>query len=143
MNDGAHTERLANFETRRGRKGSSFTRLTGCVIARTAGRSLLGARLADGNGHADSVRCSGGLLSDVHGIRIAGCARGANTVGIFSRWSDLKFIWSAFAEERTGGVRSGGSVGRDELSVVALANRSAARTVEELSQTARGRHGLG
>jgi hypothetical protein len=81
-------------------------------------------------------------LSDVHGIAIAGCARSADTVGVISWRSDLKFIRSALAKKRTDGIRSGGSVGRDELSVVALANRSAARTVVESIHTAHGRHGL-
>jgi hypothetical protein len=142
MSRQANTEWLAIFETRRGRKLSRLTRLTSCVLASSMRGRLLGSRLTDGNGHADIVGCSSGLLSDVHGIAIAGFARGANTVGVISRWSDLKFRWSAYAKRRTDGVRSGGSVGRDELSVVALANRSAARTVKELSQTARGRHGL-
>ncbi len=100
--------------------------------------------MTDGNGHADIVGCSSGILGNVHGIAIAGCARGTDAVGVFSRWSDLKFRWSACAKGRTDGVRSGGGVGRDELelSVVALANRSASRAVEESIHTAHGRHGL-
>ncbi len=136
----ADNEWLAILEAGRGRELSSFTRLTGRVFAHTAGRSLLGTRLADRNGHAHSVRCSSGILSDVHGIAIAGYARSANTVGVFSRRSDLKFRWSALAKKRTDDVRSGGSVGRDELSVVALANWSATRTIEESIHTAHGRH---
>ncbi len=133
---------LTGDKTRRGRKGSSFTWLTSCVLASSMRGRLLGARLTDGNGHANGVGCSSGLLSDVHGIGIAGCARGALTVGVFGRRSDLKLIRSTRAKGRTGGVRSGGGVGRDEPSVVALANRSATRTIKESIHTAHGRHGL-